>query len=261
MDVIEKSLIEDRLRGAFLGLVISDYMYSAGESYILKSLEPSSSLALAESLSKTLYESNFYDEKLALEAYRKVYSARDGPDGLDTLSTHGNFEDFKIKFQAKFNVGFDGIFEDYPTKKFYERTGVFHRAVILLQSSSLDDFIIDTWLFDPYIETFEEVYLFFIILRILVNFGKEKLLNMISIDNSTKMRRIINDVLKSDDIKLRYTSRFDREEFCVLGTILGAMRGYSDLLKDSVIRYNLFLIDSIILDDDIVSNFLKKIIN
>lgn len=239
--------IQDRLRGALLGLALSDAMYTEKCSYLSDLVESSSSLKLAESLAKNLYENEIYDRNSILEGYKKVYLESDGPPGLDILK-----KDFEEDFEKKFELKFEEIFEDHPVKSPHERTGIFHRVTMLLGSKNLDDLIQETWLFDPYIETFEDVYLYFTVLRILVKYGKDSLMSILNIDESTKIRKIINETLHLD-LELRYISHLDREEFCVFGTIYGAMKGYSALMNDRVNFFNSRFLETRILDEEFIS--------
>ena len=239
--------IQDRLRGALLGLALSDAMCTEKSSYLVEPVQQSSSLKLAETLAKNMYENEAYDRLSILEGYRRVYLESNGPPGLDTLE-----KDFEKSFEEKFKLKFDEVFEDHPAKSRHERTGIFHRVTMLLGSKNLDDLIQETWMFDPYVETFEDIYLYFTVLRILVKYGKESLMSVLSIDESSKIRKIINETLHLD-IDLRYIDHLDREEFCIFGTVYGAMKGYSALMQDRVTLFNSRFLETRVLNEEFIS--------
>lgn len=235
----------DRLKGALFGIHLADAMCTEKSSYIEGS-EPSSSLRMAESLAKIL--TDVYQTNSALDSYKSIYERYSGPPGIATVS--GNFEK---NFKEKFDLDFDQVFEDHPKNKITERTGIYHRTAILTNSKTLDDFITEVWMFDPYIETFEEVYFFFVTLRLLIKFGRDSLLETLKIDVTNRIRQIVNETL-TNDLDLRFIEDLDREEFCVFGATLGAVKGYSAMMSDPVLRFGSRNLDLCLLDEEIISS-------
>lgn len=230
----------DRYKGMMLGLAIADAMHTRQTSYLTQETPPSSSLALAESLMMRVEE---YSPEESLAAYKEIHKKHDGPRGLDILDG-----DYQQNFLDKFDISSGNIFEVYPKRVDLERTGIFHRASVLVFADSLDPLIHEVWMFDPQTKVFEDIYSYFSVLRLLVLNGREFVLDVFDVDTSTRIRKIIREVLHGDNLKLRYIETLDREEQCAFGALLGASLGYSEMMLDPVVRYGSRCLDSIIFE-------------